>query len=116
MDVTNHISLGLVGDPDGTAVVETTSGIGLDDCLHGGLRVDLIAIVDLLHIEVGLALHCDRDLADKVVERSLVGLRVGGVVALAPDIVLVGLNLGQLLQRTLCHSKQWHQHQNKQTK
>ena len=58
VDIANHISLGLVGNPDGTAVVKTTSSVCLDDSLHGGLRVNLIAIVYLLHIEVSLTLYC----------------------------------------------------------
>ena len=37
VNIAHHICLGLVGNPNGTAVVKTTSGVCLDDSLHGSL-------------------------------------------------------------------------------
>ena len=97
MDIAYHVGIGFMGDEDALGVGETTGGIGLDDGLHGRLGVDLIAIVDLLHVKTRLTLYGDGDFTDQVVESRLGGLGVGGAATFAPDVVVVGLDAGHLV-------------------
>ena len=97
VDVTYHIGIRFMRYKNALGVGEATRCIGLDDGLHGRLRINLVTVVDLLHVETGLALHCDRDFTDQVVEGRLCGFGVGSAASLAPDIVVISLDTGHFV-------------------
>ena len=113
LHVAEDVGIGLVSDEDALGVRQTASGIGLDDGLHRRLGVNVLTVIDLLHVETGLALHGDGNLTDQIIEGRLRGFRIGIASTFAPYIVIIGLNAGDFIQRLLCRRPYGQQQQSR---